>query len=311
MKRIFFVATLTVIQTMLFAQFNQFNATNMLYNPAFAGSTLEGKLNIDNIGYFRDNEFSHQYYVGYDQYINKLKGGFGFYITGYESIDKDDPYYGKSLDYGINASIIYSKKFKIGEKFSISPAIKISLSEERVSLDTFMYYNIVQYRSQRFRSSASMGILLNSQKFYFGISLEEHSLISVINEKGYDYNTGVSRDSSYSYYPSTFYPDFLFQSGYVFKFKNDNFSLTPIVRAWLRYYVDYKRLDYGFNQISTSFRYKQTELGGGYSNGGLLGMLGYNFKNGIRMGYSMLYFGGRYVTQKYIYHELSVRYLIK
>lgn len=382
MKRIFFAATLTALHATLFAQFNQFNSTNLLYNPAFAGSLIDGRLSLDNrieniykkeldFGFYQKN-FTNRYYAGYDQYSSKLKGGIGVYVTGHNDFDNYQQVYEKYsqsdtilylrssyLTQSLSLNLIYAPKIKLSEKFTLSPSIKIGLytnSQIEKSLAESDGSNNIWWETEEDLSiqtqgvNASLGILLNTEKFYFGISTnnslflekqkwhEKDSYYGNIQDNPLDtpiYGM-IDLDTTVSEYTDfATLPNLNIQTSYTFKLKNKDISITPSLmldfgREIIWGYGDTPFFGGGWNTLyglnnfllSTNVKFKKLETGIGFKSGrsytyknydNLIGMLGYNFKN-LRLAYSIASSRSLDKSEYYNYspnHEISLRYLIK
>ncbi len=303
--------------------FHQFGATNLMNNPAFAGSSIDGKVNIvnrispnySNFGPTNSKwwrNFENLTYVGYDQYYNTLKGGVGLYVkSGLEytaTTHKTDNFFSTydAKNQVISLSAIYSRRFNIGDKAQLATGIE----------SNFFYNHSNDYDEDsseiRFRSSTSeklgvnlsLGAVLNTAKFYIGITARNLFRISQKNDSTI-YN-GESK-TNYSGFNFGLYQLNL-QIGYSFKLTN-KLSINPNIEigGYDDTYENWSTLE---TQITTSAKYKGIEIGGGFNtNDIILGLAGFQIKN-IRLAYS-IGSGNLFDHAVDLSHELSIRYLIK
>ena len=323
-------------------EFNQFNATNMLYNPAFAGSLIDGRLSIDerierNHNYMSSalKGFTNRYYAGYDQYSSKLKGGIGVYITGHNDIDNYNKLYKqynndstKELNtYRTNSfdiNIAYAPKIKLSDKFTLSPAINFNFNTNSES-SRYTKYNYSTENNENHEyiaidnigAGVSFGLLLNARNFYLGLSTSNCLYFNKQHWHEEDFWNSSNFTDGYYFTQTDFSRilDLNLQSSYTFKFKNKDIAITPSImmkfgQELLPYTAEPTYGKYGLRElfISTNIKYKKLELGIGIrTNYGLIGQIAYNIKN-LRIGYSIAL--DPFKNNQFS-HELSIRYIIK
>ncbi|MCX6180446.1 MAG: hypothetical protein NT150_00770 [Bacteroidetes bacterium] len=109
----------------------------LVLNPSFAGSENVARFNLANT--------SNGTYVGYDQFIPKLKGGIGIAAEAKSAAG----IYGSAV-------AIYSPKFTASKKYTFAPSLALGYQND--------YYN--QYLVGK------LGVLLNSAKFFAGAFIQ-------------------------------------------------------------------------------------------------------------------------------------------
>ena len=357
-KIILFAVGILNVSVVLSQNFNQFNATNMSYNSAFAGSLIDGRLSIDNR---TDNiykqtvydyntqknisitNFTNRYYAGYDQYLSKLKGGIGVYITGYNDFDhynqltrinSNDTSGGPSsyLTKSFNLNICYSRKIKLSEKLTLSPAINFNFYTNAATSKIELYNSSTNTKitNEYFNFNnqgvgIAFGLLLNTENFYVGLSTDNYLFVSKENWLEKDFlSTDIYQDTTYYFKQLNLskIPGLNLHASYTFKFKNKDLSITPMAmlsfgREKLLPYDDIEIDSYRLQQIfiSTNIKYKKIEIGCGIKASNILiGLIAYNFRN-LRIAYSIASQGHNrneilYSNYKTT-HELSIRYIIK
>lgn len=308
-----------------FGQFNQFNSTNLLYNASFAGSLKERRLSFNN--HIELNSFSlrDNFYIGYDQYVNKLKGGFGVYVSGTHNRYKNNDL--KSLDHSLDINFIYAPKFQLGKDFMLSPSLKIGVSETYLTDNNYPYgiyfypYNfdsadtLSEAINSQYGASASFGLLLSTSKFYLGISSIDNFTWSKSNYKLDFANSNESIDTnSITTSSLNSLPDFSVQVGYNIKLKNKDFSINPVCYTRMGMVDNSKKFTIQSLLLASTLKYKSIEFGAGIGlPGGLIGLIGF-YLNDIRVAYSVNsvgYYDSLGRSKGSIGgHEVSLRYLI-
>lgn len=311
------------------AQFNQFNATNMLYNPAFAGALGDSRLSIstsfdhDKYSSYLGNSIGS--YIGYDQYSNVLRGGIGVFVNGLYTTNKYDASHENTTYRKTQVNCMYSPKIKLGEKYTIAPAIQIGIIEMHkfdpfyedfsgdgnASSATDMYWD---WKQQYYGLTAKAGVLFNTEKFYFGLSTNSPFEILFKKENRIQNTQRDTISITSTDYASSFKEIGLnFQIGRTFSCFNNNVKITPAcMYGWNidnienpipfpSYRVDRdKYWSEATGNISLSAKYKIIELGVGLGDGAYVA-LGVN-TNKLRIAYA-------YAVEND--HELSIRYFIK
>jgi hypothetical protein len=280
-------------------EFNQVNSVPLNYNPAFAGSLIEGRLCIDNRledvkRFTNEKEETNRFSISYDQYVSKLKGGIGIYVNGYKDFDnwnQQANWYIQDKISSISSNrkrnnlvlgIAYSPKFKIKNKISIAPAARLQFTkydyitshiDYAYSWDvdsTFLWqtHQLVfpMEKYHQISVEAALGIVVNTSNFYFGCSTQNYLNYGRIK---YCYNNNIfdayEIDTSYSYHTRfKTIPVFKFQTGYTLKFHQSKIAITPSFLASVNFNKNVKKEFINDIKAMLSIRYKRLEIGVGY-----------------------------------------------
>jgi len=162
--------------------FVQQTSSPVFINPAFAGSIKCSRLSLSYrnqyVGYDHSNVAT--YYLSYDQYVKKLRGGIG--VVSYFQNG------GKGATQSWYNGLIYSPKINVKDKFLVEPAVQIGYYHKKLNvgklndgnnLDPAYNYD---YDNQSFTASGnnyntgfldvSAGLVVSNKKFFTGISVD-------------------------------------------------------------------------------------------------------------------------------------------
>lgn len=155
----------------------------MEYNPSFAGSVDDTRI----IGDLRYSDYKKSLTgagmglaISADKFISKIKSGIGFVAKGYKELPLDPGI--DNYRYG-NFSLIFAPKFSLKGKYTISPSIDIKYSCINFGAD-FPYND----NSKFMGFSGNIGLLINTQNYYFGYALrvfKSDDLKNIYSEKLY------------------------------------------------------------------------------------------------------------------------------
>ena len=116
------------------AQFSQFYATPTYLNPAFAGSSEQGRviLNYRNQWPGITNPFV-TYNFSYDQYVPEINSGVGVLVMHDRA--------GQGALNVTHLSLLYSYEFAISRKWTISPGVQYTSGQTNIDLNELTFYD--------------------------------------------------------------------------------------------------------------------------------------------------------------------------
>ncbi len=173
------------------AHFTQFYAAPTLLNPAFVGTSIQSRfgMNYRNQWPALPKAFV-TYNAFYDQYLPEINSGFGLLVNRDQA--------GVGALSNTSVGLQYAYEIRLSRMFSLRPALQIgytrkSLHQERLIFGdqllrdgadaTYEVLNVKPVGLMDF----STGILLYSEKYWFGLS-QHH-----INEPNETITTGISK----------------------------------------------------------------------------------------------------------------------
>jgi type IX secretion system PorP/SprF family membrane protein len=207
--------------------YNHIFSAATYYNPSFAGinGSSSFSYNFTDCDYERQNPGIYSFYLSADTYLDSIHAGVG--LVGY--YNKVMPNNGSAGYIGA----IYAPKFRLTEKFNISPSIKpgyIHHREDLILSNDQAHYDTITEKKDGF--DLSVGLLLNSKRFFVGFSVDhllepkinyrDNSLVSLKRKYnaqfGYHYAKNDTRasfihfnllcqyqDNSYAFFASNYY----------------------------------------------------------------------------------------------------------
>lgn len=222
------------------------------YNAGFAGEAGSPRVNtvagVENTPYFRDG---YRCYTSYDQFIPAIRSGVGV-MVGYAHSSTAGGYLGNFVNVGQGPylSLAVAPKLSLRGKVTVSPSVDVSLYRGE-NVDRFGRVNNV-YRISTVRSR--VGLLFNTEKFYFGYSVHVVDQLKVL------------RNDTLAWFPRNRFEKFnsYFQVGYTFgQVTGSRFSCTPQLVFRLgspRYDMDAFRRFHPVD-FNLSFRYRKVIWG--------------------------------------------------
>jgi type IX secretion system PorP/SprF family membrane protein len=270
--------------------FSQFNSVPLYFNPAFAGSVEKSRLALS---YRNQWSSAYQtYYLSYDQAIKKLHGGVG--LISYNDNE------GEGVINTFYTALVYAPKFNVTNKIAVSPAVKIGYRRGSVNSSKLTFGDQIDpnrgliYPSNepalisRNSIDISSGLVINTENFYAGFSVDHLNNPNISNIKG-----------SKSLLPEKY----VIQLGYTYQ-ENDSADYSILSSALYENQA-------GFNlfQFNLLQRYKWAMVGIGWtSENTYIAMIGYYSKK-LVIGYSYdLYYGDIYSGKSFTAHEVSLKY---
>lgn len=153
-------------------QFSQFYATPTYLNPAFAGSTEQGRviLNYRNQWPSIPGSFV-TYNFSYDQYVPEIKSGVGLTVMHDRA--------GRGALNATNVALQYSYEFSVNKKISISPGVQYMSGRTSIDLNELTFYDqlyrggndratVEQQRGEGIKyTDFAAGLLVYTEKFWF------------------------------------------------------------------------------------------------------------------------------------------------
>lgn len=156
-------------------------AMPMQYNSSFAGSTGKSRL-ASNASFERLDDGTSQSYhfhafASYDTFLPKLRSGIGIKMSGYGFSNDYDSESNGSHHFsgkGTGISFVAAPKISIKGKYTISPSLDFGFSSSH-----FDYYGNGQNWTPnpeldtgiKYRLNSSIGLLFNTDRYYFGYSI--------------------------------------------------------------------------------------------------------------------------------------------
>lgn len=232
-------------------------------------------------------------YISYDQPVKALHGGLGLVV--YNDVEG-------SIMNTFYSALVYAPKFKVKEKFTISPGIKIGYRRQTFNFSNLNFgdfnspqgtqtkANPLQFIEIKNNIDISSGLVVNLRNFYFGFAIDHLNRPNTSPIQNFTYRLPIHWN---------------YQFGYTFqRNETSKFSISPNV-------IYQQQLSSKLLDAKLFFKYQHLLLGGGYTSAKYATfLLGFQSKNIILIYSYDLYkspisdiFGGA--------NEVSLRYLFK
>lgn len=268
--------------------------------PALAGEGVANRLLLTS-RYQWANQTNAQLIntISWDGYIKGLHGALGVDIN-YDAYNLN-----KISNYTIG--VTYSPKFKLGDNFSLSPAVRFkmgvmnlnhpesllgsSIEIHRNNTVTLFTNNQTPNGKKLWYKDVGLSLSFNSKWFYLGLNLDN---------LGRHYNNYYSNDLSKDYRSDVHYSAIL---GAEYRPINYNYKIEGYL-----FYQNYGALNELW--VGTNFQYRWFQVGAGLNTnldfGGTLGLI----FNKFEIHYNLDYTKSQLLQNKFLSHQISLRVLL-